>query len=125
MRGSVFIIVMLALLSACSSGSGAKPTKEDIAAALKKVWVVPGNNMSPAVTVAINDILIGDSEEANGADIVNGIPRDALVTAAKIDFTATTHYTNSNNDVRRIMTAAVYKDKFGEWAVMNNGCVYP
>ena len=105
--------------------TGNKPAEADIIKVMKSVWEKEANNFSPKVTITINSIIIGASAKATLAEEYEGIPHNALVTAAKIDFTQNTFYTSATKGVRRIMTASVYRDKFSEWAVMNIGTKYP
>jgi len=105
--------------------TGSKPTKDDVIAVMKSAWEKAGNSMNPKVTITINSIVFGSSSKANYADELEGIPKNALITVAKIDFTANTFYTDGVQKTRRIMTAAVYRNKFNEWDVMNTATVYP
>ena len=81
--------------------------------------------MEPKMTVTVNSITRGSSEESNYAQQLDGVPKGAEITNAKIDFTQNLFYNNETQHVRRIMTALVYKDQFNQWAIMNTGCVYP
>ncbi len=56
---------------------------------------------------------------------LEGVPKGALVTHAKIDWNLNSFYSNETQVTRRITTALVYKDHFDEWTVMNIGTVYP
>jgi hypothetical protein len=104
---------------------GGKPTNADITAALKATWEHPQSTNRERQTVTINDIKIASSEKATLKHQYDGIPKDALVTSVKIDFTQNAFYTNETQYTRRIMTALVYKDQFGDWKIMNVGVVYP
>jgi len=121
----IFVFCITSLLACNSTSSGDKPTKDDVIAVMKSTWEKAGSNMNPKVTITINSIVFGSSSEANYAEELDGIPKSALVTAAKIDFTANTFYTDGVQKTRRIMTASVYKNKFNEWDVMNTATVYP
>lgn len=105
------------LLSACGS-SGAQPTREDVERAMRATWEKSGDNFSPRTTVEFNEIKFGSTHPANEQDVINGIPPGGAVTAAIVDFTVRTYHTNTTNAFRRKREAAVYLDKFGEWAVM-------
>ena len=125
MKQLLFISV-IALFISCSGGaSGEKPTREDVTKAMKLTWEKPASSTAPKSTVTINNIVFGTSEQANYAQELEGVPKEALVTNAKIDFTENIFYTDETKHTRRIMTAWVYKDKFNEWAVMNTYTAYP
>lgn len=108
----------------CSAQTG-KPSKEDIVAVMKDVWEKAASTTAPKTTVTVNNIKMGTSEKSNYAQQLEGVPKGATVTHAKIDFTHHTFYTNETRNTRRIMTAWVYKNQFDEWSVMNVGTVYP
>lgn len=117
---------VLVLLFSCSGGAGGeKPTKEDVTKALKLIWEKAESTTAPKSTVTINDIKFGSSEKSNYAQELEGVPKNALITNAKIDFTENIFYTNETKNTRRVMTAWVYKDKFNEWAIMNTYTDYP
>lgn len=118
------LLVVLAVISLSCNAVGQKPTKADVTKVMKDKWEKEKTNTSPKTTITINDIKFGNSEKSNYAHQLEGIPKGALVTHAKIDFTETTFYTDQTRNVRRVMTAFVYKDQFGDWAVMNNGTKY-
>lgn len=107
----------LALLGACGGG-GPKPTAADIEKAMHATWDKAATPLSPREAVAINSIKLGGTDPANEQDVVDGVPPKAAVTAALIDFTVRSYYTNETRAVRRVREAKVYQDKFGEWAVM-------
>lgn len=100
------------------------PTVEDIKAAMRQTWEQSGAS-GPRVTVSFANVTIGASRTANLQQVYDGVPKGAMVTTAKIDFTATTHYSGGPQNTRRIMTALVYRNDFKEWTVMNTGTVYP
>jgi len=68
---------------------------------------------------------LGTSAKSNYAQQLEGVPKGALVTHAKIDWNLNSFYSNETQVTRRITTAWVYKDQFDERAVMNVGTVYP
>ena len=107
----------LAVLTACGGG-GPKPTAADIEKALHATWDKSATSTSPRTAVTINSIKLGETDPANEQDVVDGVPPKAAVTAALVDFTVRNYYTNETQAVRRVREAKVYKDKFGEWAVM-------
>lgn len=101
------------------------PTRADIIAALRKTWEKEKSGSSPKTTVTVNSITIGTSAKSNLAQQFDGIPKNATVTHAKIDFTENKFYTTETRQVRRIMTGLVYRNQFNEWTIMNAGTVYP
>ena len=125
MRSFIIVFCISNLLACSSNATSEKPTKDDVIAVMKSNWEKAGSNLNPKVTITINSITFGSSSKANYADELEGIPKNALITAAKIDFTANTFYSDGVQKTRRVMTASVYKNKFNEWDVMNNGTVYP
>ena len=116
----LLLFPLIAFLFSCSA-DGQKPTKADITTAMKSTWEKAATSSEPRKTVTINDIKFGSSEKASVAKQADGIPKGALITNAKIDWTQTLYYTNETQHVHRIMTAWVYKNAFGEWEVMSNG----
>ncbi len=125
MRSFIFVLCISNLPACNSNSAGEKPTKDDVIAVMKSNWEKAGSNLNPKVTITINSITFGSSAKANYADELEGIPKNALITAAKIDFTENTFNSDGVHKTRRIMTALVYKNKFNEWDVMNTGTVYP
>lgn len=125
LRVAAFAVLLLSFAACSSSSSGDKPTKEDITKVMRQTWEKEATTMEPKTTIDINDITIGTSDEANYAQELEGVPKGALVTTAKIDFTQNLFYTNATQKVRRITTAWVYKDQFKQWAVMNTATTYP
>lgn len=116
-RHVVAALVMVVLMCACGS-SGAQPAREDVERAMRASWEKSGDNFSPRTTIEFNEIKFGSTYPANEQEVIDGIPPGAAVTAAIIDFTVRTYYTDTTKAVRRKREAAVYQDKFGEWAVM-------
>ncbi len=111
--------VLLATVVLCACGSsGAQPTREDVERAMRASWETSGNNFSPRTSIEFNEIKFGSTHPANEQDEINGIPPGGAVTAALVDFTVRTYHSNTTRAVRRKREAAVYLDKFGEWAVM-------
>ncbi len=117
MRHWLSAVLVVVLLCACGS-SGAQPTREDVEKAMRASWEKSGDNFSPRATIEFNEIKFGSTHPANEQDAINGIPPDGAVTAAIVDFTVRTYYNDKTQAVRRKREAAVYLDKFGEWAVM-------
>ena len=125
MKQLLFFPVIVLFISCSGGGGGEKPTKEDVTKAMQLTWEKPASTTAPKSTVTINDIKFGDSEKANYAHQLEGVPENGLITNAKIDFTENLFYSNETKHTRRIMTAWVYKDKFNEWAIMNTYTAYP
>lgn len=120
----LLLFPIMAFLISCSADAQ-KPTMNDVTKAIKSTWEKAQTSVEPKKTVTINDIKFGTSEKSNYAQQLDGVPKGALITNAKIDWTQNLFYSNETQHVRRIMTAWVYKDQFGEWQIMNNGTVYP
>jgi hypothetical protein len=124
MRNVLYTIALFAI-SACSGAAGGdRPTEADITAAMKKTWEHGATSTRPVTDITINSIQMGTSDESSYAQQLDGVPKGATVTHAKIDFTQHEHYTDGDQDTRRIMTGLVYKDQFNEWTVMNAGVQY-
>jgi len=122
----LLFFAVIALLTSCSGGSdGEKPTKDDVTKALKLSWEKAASTTAPKSTVTVNDIQFGISEESNYAQQLEGVPKEGLITNAKIDFTENIFYNDETKHTRRIMTAWVYKNQFDEWAIMNTYTAYP
>jgi hypothetical protein len=124
MRQLLIIFFAFLFIQCSSAGGGDKPTEADITASIKKTWETAETSTRPKSTVTINSIQMGTSDESNYAQQLDGIPKNTTVTHAKIDFTQHEHYTDGVKDVRRVMTALVYKDQFNEWVCMNAGVKY-
>ena len=116
--GTMLVAGLLVLLTACGGGGGAKPTAADVEKAMHATWDKAATSTSPRTAVTINSIKLGETDPANEQDVVDGIPPKAAVTAALVDFTVRNYYANETQAVRRVREAKVYRDKFGEWAVM-------
>ena len=117
------LLLTSVLFFSCSQAQ--KPTIADITAALKSSWEHPQTTSREKQTVTINSIKIGTSEKSNYAQQMDGVPKDALVTHVKIDFTHNQFFSTETQQTRRIMTALSFKDQFGDWKIMNVGVVYP
>ncbi|MCB1602206.1 MAG: hypothetical protein R3F18_16300 [Lysobacterales bacterium] len=116
-RYALAAVLMVILLCACGN-TNAQPTREDVERAMRETWEKAGDDFSPRTTIEFNEIKIGNTYPANEQNVIDGIPPGAAVTAAIVDFTVRTYYSDSTNAVRRKREAAIYQDKFGEWAVM-------
>ena len=104
---------------------GQTPTRDNVINAMKALWEHPANSMQLKTTIVIKDIKIGKSSAPTYQQQLDGIPKDAIVTATTIDFVETSFITDSIKKVRRITTGLMYKDKNGEWAVKNTNTSYP
>jgi hypothetical protein len=80
-------------------------------------WDRQASTSTPKATVTINSVKIGSTDTANEQDVIDGIPRGAAVTAALIDFTVRSYYSDSIEAVRRTREASIFRDKFGAWDV--------
>jgi|CXWL01.1.fsa_nt_gi ABC-type glycerol-3-phosphate transport system substrate-binding protein len=118
MRLWLSALLVAVLLCACGSSGAQQPTREDVEKAMRAYWEKSGDNFAPRSTVEFNEIKFGSTNVANEQDVINGIPPGGAVTAAIVDFTVRTYYTDKTKADRRKREAAVYLDKFGEWAVM-------
>jgi len=125
LRFVLLLALMMPVMGCSADAKGDKPTKQDINKVMKTTWEKEPSSLNPKVTVTINDIKMGTSAKSTYAQQLEGVPKGALVTFAKIDFSTNSFYNNDTQKVRRITTAWVYKDQFGEWAVMNTATVYP
>jgi len=105
------------MLSGCG-GSGVQPQREDVERAMRAAWETSGSNFAPRTSIEFNEIKFGSTHPANEQDVIDGIPPGGEVTAALVDFTVRTYHSDTTKAVRRKREAAVYLDKFGEWAVM-------
>jgi hypothetical protein len=113
-------ILSAALLVAhpAQAGGGA-PTRAIVEQALKSSWDKSGTSMDPRSALTLNNVKFGKAYKATLEEVeVEGIPKNAKVTPAVVDFTVRTYYSNETQAVRRVREAFVYKDKMGDWAVM-------
>lgn len=123
MKQLLLFLLVFALVG-CSSSNSDRPTEDDITAYMKKTWEKEASSTRPKSTITINSITLGTTDESNYAQQLDGIPKNTAVTHAKIDFTQHEHYNDGIHNVRRVMTALVYKDQFNEWVCMNAGVQY-
>ena len=106
---SLLVFVMATIIT-----NAQKPTKEDIINALKAKRESAASSIYPKYTLEIHDIKIGTSSKANYKQELEGVPKGALVTFAKIDVTLNGHYTPIQKN-RTEESLWVFKDQFGEW----------
>ena len=116
-RPWLMVLFAAVLLCACGS-SGTQPAREDVERAMRESWESAGSNFSPRASIEFNEIKFGSTHPANEQNVIDGIPPGGAVTAALVDFTVRTYNSDTTKAVRRKREAAVYLDKFGEWAVM-------
>ena len=113
------LFAMLTLfLVACGGTTKETPVAADIEKAMRSAWDKEGSSSSPKQVYEANSIKIGTGAKANEQDKIDGIPPGAWVTIVRVDFTVRTHYTKVIQSFRRVRDCKVYKDQFGEWAVM-------
>ena len=95
------------------------PTQETVAKALKNRWEKAKTTSSPKATLTLNSVKFGKPYKATAQEVqVEGVPLNAVVTPAVVDFTVRTYYSNETQAVQRVREARVYKDKMDEWTVM-------
>jgi hypothetical protein len=96
-----------------------EPTKEIVEKVMKATWDKKATSTNARSALTLNSVKFGQPYKATAQEVqVEGLPDGATVTPAIIDFTVRTYYTNETQVLRRVREARVYKDKFGEWAVM-------
>ena len=91
------------------------PTQEEIDGVMHRRWDRQATGSTPKSVVTLNWVKIGATNTANAQDVVDGIPPGADVTAALIDFTVRSYYSDSVETVHRVREASVYRDKFSAW----------
>jgi hypothetical protein len=107
-------LASLALMTpACSVAQ--TPTQADIEAVMKEGWDKAG---PPKAVLTLNSVKFGKPYKATAQEVqVEGIPR-GMVTPAIVNFTVRTYYDSETQALKRVREARVYKDRFGDWAVM-------
>ena len=112
-------IMLVVSLTACAQKSVAV-TKEIVEQVLKRDWDKSGAEYpNLKVSLTLNDVKFATPYVATIQEVqVEGVPEGAMMTPAIVDFTVRTYYDKEIQAVRRVREAEVYKDKFGEWAVM-------
>jgi len=116
-RHVLCMLLLAGLLCGCGS-SVAQPTREDVERVMRASWETAGDSFSPRKSIEFHDIKFGSTNPATAREVRDGVPPDGAVTAALVDFTVRTYYTDKTLALRRKREVAVYADKFGEWAVM-------
>lgn len=116
---AMVVALTSALFTPTAGAAAAKPTKAIVEAVLKSSWDKAATNFSPRAILTLNSVKFGKSSKATLQQVqVEGIPKNATVTPAIVDFSVRTYYTTQTQVVRRVRNAIVYKDAFSEWAVM-------
>lgn len=100
--------------------AGTAPTKAIVEGVLKSSWDKSGANYPNVKAVlTLNDVKFGKAYVATAQEVqVEGLPKGGMVTPAIVNFTVRTYYNTETQALRRVREARVYKNKFGEWAVM-------
>jgi hypothetical protein len=107
------------LVTACGATDGEAPTPEIVGKVLRGFWERPASVSTPRSTLELHSVKFGKPYKATLQEVqVDGLPKGGVVTPAIIDFSVRTFYTNETQVLRRAREGKVYKDKFGEWAVM-------
>lgn len=113
-------IASLSMLGACTSRADANPpTQQIVEQTMKGYWDKTETSTNPKSTLTLNSVRFGKAYRATVQEVqVEGIPEDAMVTPAVVDFTVRTYYNSETQAVRRAREARVYKDKMDDWRVM-------
>ena len=86
---------------------------------MKERWSKPATASNPRSVLTLNSAKFGKPYKATAQEVqVEGIPQNAMVTSAVVDFTVRNYHSNETQAVRRVREARVYRDKMNEWAVM-------
>ncbi len=96
-----------------------RPNARLIEAVMRSMWerdAAPG--MDGAVTLAFQNIAIGDTRAWSVLDGNQGTPGTAVWTA-KVNWTHTTHYRARNRVLIRNWTVSVFKNAAGKWVVQS------
>ena len=95
------------------------PTQQVVEQVMKGRWDKSKTATSPKSALTLNSVKFGKPYKATAQEVqVEGIPQNAMVTPAVVDFTVRNYHSNQTQAVRRVREARVYKDKMNEWAVM-------
>ena len=116
-RGKSIQVALALCLALPQLASAAAPAAADIEKLMHDRWDKQAASSTPKSTVTVNAVKIGSTYSANAQDVVDGIPPGADVTAALIDFTVRSYYSDGVEAVRRVREASVYRNKFGVWDV--------
>jgi hypothetical protein len=122
-RSTLGIAMVLTLtqvaFSAPSFAASNAPTRADVEKVLKSIWDKAPSSMNPKTVLTLNAVKFGNPARATLQEVqVEGIPQNATVTPAIVDFTVREYNPKETLTVRRVREARVYVDKMNEWAVM-------
>ncbi len=113
------MVLTFALLAPSAPAQGTAPTSAIVEAALKERWERAASSTNVRETLTLNSVRFGTPAPATEQEWqVEGIPRNAKVTPAIVDFTVRSYYNSETKVLRRVREARVYRDKMGDWAVM-------
>jgi hypothetical protein len=116
---AMVIAVSQGILAMPAAAADSAPTQADVEKVLKSVWDKPASSLNARSALTLNSVKFGRSAKATKQEVqVEGIPDNATVTPAIVDFTVRTYNTGETQALRRVREARVYKDKMNEWAVM-------
>jgi hypothetical protein len=94
------------------------PTQQTVEQVMKGNWDKSATATNPRSALTLNSVKFGKPYKATLQEVqVEGIPQNAMVTPAVVDFTVRNYHSNQTQAVRRVREARVYKDKMNEWAV--------
>lgn len=86
---------------------------------MKGTWDKAASSLNPKSVLTLDSVKFGQAYTATAQEVqVEGFPEKTTVTPAIVEFTVRTYYTGETQALHRSREARVYKDKFGEWAVM-------
>jgi hypothetical protein len=112
-------LVALALGAPVATARAQAPTRAVVETALKASWDRAASSTNVRQALTLNSVRFGTPAPATAQEWqVEGIPRNAQVTPAIVDFTVRSYYNTETQALRRVREARVYRDKMGDWAVM-------
>jgi hypothetical protein len=112
------LAIALATAHPATAASDA-PSRAVVEQVLQANWDRPATSSGPKTAVTLNAVKFGKSAKATMSEYqVDGIPQQATVTPAVVDFTVRSYYASETQVVRRVREARIYKDKMDEWALM-------
>jgi hypothetical protein len=102
-----------------SRAANSAPVAADVEKVLKGEWDKAPSSLNPKSVLTLNAVKLGNPARATKQEVqVEGIPENAAVTPAIVDFTVRTYYTGETQALRRVREARIYKNKMNDWAVM-------
>ena len=94
------------------------PTQAIVEKVMKAQWDKSATASGPRSALTLNGAKFGKPYKATLQEVqVEGIPQNAMVTPAVLDFTVRNYHSNQTQAVRRVREARIYKDKMDDWAV--------